>query len=117
MIKNLNGRKLSRTGAHRKALLRNLATSLFQYEKIKTTLPKAKELAKFSERLITLARPNDLNAKKALFREIANEEVRKKIFDVIVPRYQTKNGGYTQIFKLGQRRGDRAEIAIIKLLS
>ncbi|MHB9156403.1 MAG: 50S ribosomal protein L17 [Endomicrobiales bacterium] len=117
MIKNLGGRKLSRTGAHRRSLLRNLATSLFQHEKIQTTLPKAKELASFSEKLITRARPGDLNAIKALSREIKNEEVRKKIFDVLVPRYQKRNGGYTQILKLGQRKGDNATMAVVRLIS
>jgi len=117
MIKNLNRRKLSRTGAHRRALLRNLATALFQHEKVQTTLPKAKELASYSERLITLARANDMNARRALGREITDAQVQKKVFDILVPRYKDRSGGYTQIFRLGTRLGDRAEEAIIKLIS
>jgi large subunit ribosomal protein L17 len=117
MIKNIHRRKLSRTGAHRKALLRNLATSLFQHEKVTTTLPKAKELASFSERLITLARPGGLNARRALGREIKDKVVFQKVMDVLVPRYQNRAGGYTQIFRLGTRVGDRAEMAMIKLVS
>lgn len=116
MIKNLGARKLSRTGSHRKALLRNLATALFQHETIETTVPKAKELASYSEHLITLARPNDVNAKRALSREIKNADVLKKIFDVLVPRYQTRAGGYTRILKTRNRRGDSAEMALIKLV-
>ncbi|MFC1500975.1 50S ribosomal protein L17 [Elusimicrobiota bacterium] len=117
MIKNLNGRKLSVTSSHRKAMLRNLTTSLFQHEKIKTTLPKAKELVRFSEKLITSARPADLNAKKAVARELKDKAVIKKVFDVLVPRYEKRNGGYTKIFRLGTRIGDRAEIALVKLIS
>ncbi len=117
MIKNLNTRKLSRTGAHRKALLRNLATSLFQHEKVETTLAKAKELKRYSEKLITVARGNDLNARRQFAREIKSEIVNKKMFEVIVPRYQSRNGGYTRIYKAGFRSGDNAEVAVIKLVS
>ena len=117
MIKNTHRRKLSRTSAHRKAMLRNMATSLFQHEKITTTLPKAKELASFSERLITLARPGGLNAHRALAREIQDKQICQKVLEVLVPRYQNRNGGYTQIFRLGTRVGDRAEMAVVKLIS
>ena len=117
MIKNYNKRKLGRTSSHRKAVLRNLATSLFLHEKIRTTLPKAKELVRYSERLITNARPNDLNAKKMLAGEIKNEEVRKKISEVLVPRYLKRSGGYTKIYKIGMRTGDCAEMALVKLVT
>jgi large subunit ribosomal protein L17 len=117
MIKNYNKRKLSRTSSHKRALLRNMATSLLLHEKIKTTLAKAKELSSYSERLITLARPLDLNARKAVAREINDEQVRKKIFDVLVPRYKDRHGGYTQVFHTGTRRGDAAEMAIIRLIT
>jgi large subunit ribosomal protein L17 len=117
MIKNHNTRKLSRTPAHRKALLRNLATSLFQHEKITTTLSKAKEVARYSERLITRARANDLNAKKAVAAEIQDDLVRKKMFEVLVPRYQNRPGGYTKVLKLGTRRGDSADLAVITLIN
>jgi large subunit ribosomal protein L17 len=117
MIKNTHKRKLNRTGAHRKALLRNLATSLFQHEKITTTLPKAKELASFSEKLITMAKPATLNARRAISSEIKDKQVCQKLIEVLVPRYQARAGGYTQIYRLGTRPGDRAEMAIIKLIS
>jgi len=117
MIKNYGRRKLSVTSSHRRSLLRNLAQSLFQHEKITTTLSKAKEVAGFSERLITMARPKDLNARRALLREINNREVLKKLIDVLVPRYQDRKGGYTAIMRLGRRVGDRAEMAIVKLIS
>jgi large subunit ribosomal protein L17 len=117
MIKNFGRRKLSRTGGHRRSLLRNLATSLFLHEKIETTVAKAKELRVFAEKLITAAKPLDLNAKKAIFADIQNKDVRKKIFEVIVPRYQERKGGYTQIFKTSSRVGDDAKMAIIKLIS
>ena len=117
MIKNLGRRKLSRTGSHKKAMMRNLATSLFQHERIKTTLSKAKELAGYSAKLITIARPGDLNAKRALSREIKDDKVRSKIFEVIIPRYQNRPGGYTQIYRVGLRSGDRASMAVIKLVS
>ena len=117
MIKNYNTRKLGVTSSHRKAMLKNLATSLFLYEKITTTLAKAKELARYSEHLIAGARPNDLNAKKMLAAEIKNNEVRAKISGVLIPRYANRHGGFTKIYKLGTRQGDRAEMAIIKLLS
>ncbi len=117
MIKNYNTRKLGRTSSHRKAMLRNLATSLFLHEKITTTLPKAKELMRYSDRLISDAKPNDLVAKKLIAAEISNEEVRKKIRDVLVPRYSKRAGGYSKIYKIGPRTGDRAEMAIVKLIS
>ena len=116
MIKNLNGRKLAVTPSHKKAMMRNMATSLFLHEKVTTTVPRAKEVVKFAEKLITKAKVADLNAKKALHAEIANKEVIKKVFEVLVPRYKERNGGYTQIFKLGLRKGDCAEMAIIKLV-
>lgn len=96
--------------------MRNLATALFQHEKITTTFAKAKELSSYSERLITKAKAGDLSAKKAVAGEIKNTEVYKKIFDVLVPRYQGRAGGFTQVFKVGMRKGDAAEEAIIRLI-
>ena len=116
MIKNLGARKLSRTGSHRRAMLRNQATSLFQHESITTTLAKAKELSSFAERLITRAKPADVNAKRAISAELNNAEVKKKLFEVLVPRYAERKGGYTRIYKLGARTSDRAEMAVIKLV-
>lgn len=116
MIKNHNGSKLGVTSSHRKAMLRNLATELFLHEKITTTLPKAKELVSYSEKLVTKAKKGDLTAIRALHGEINNKDVVKKVFDVLVPRYKERNGGYTQIIKMGPRRGDSAEMAIVKLV-
>ncbi|MCL2389336.1 MAG: 50S ribosomal protein L17 [Elusimicrobia bacterium] len=116
MIKNTGGRKLSVTGSHKKAMMRNMATELFLHEKITTTLPKAKELVKFAERLVTKSKPADLAAIRAINAEIKNKEVVKKIFDVISPRYKERPGGYTKILKLGVRRGDSAQMAVVKLV-
>lgn len=108
-------RKLKRPSSHRKSLLRNLATSLLLHEKINTTYQKAKELSRFVEKLITIAKENNLTARRRISREIKNKFVYRKLFDVLVPRYKEKPGGYTQVFRLKWRKGDSAEIAIIKL--
>lgn len=117
MIKNLGGRKLSVTSAHRRSMLRNLATSLFQHEKIKTTVARAKEVASFSEKLITSARPGDMNAKRRISMDIKDKLIQKKLFEVLVPRYQNRPGGYTRVLKVGFRKGDNAEMAIVKLMA
>lgn len=98
-------------------MLRNMATSLFLHEKIKTTYARAKELQSYSERLITGAKPLTLDAKRKIFAEIKDKEVQKKIFEVLVPRFKERSGGYTQMYKLGNRVGDNAEIVLIRLLS
>jgi large subunit ribosomal protein L17 len=116
MIKTYNGSKLGVTGSHKKAMLRSLTKSLFLHEKITTTLPKAKELVRFSQKLITKAKKADLSAIRAIHAEINDKEVAKKVFSILVPRYQDRKGGYTQILKAGFRRGDSAEIAIVKLV-
>ena len=117
MIKNYNTRKLSVTAAHKRSMLRNMATSLFLHEKIQTTYAKAKELQRYSERLITDAKPLTLVAKRKIFAEIKNKEVQKKMFEVLVPRFKERPGGYTQMFKLGQRAGDNAQVVVIRLMS
>jgi len=117
MIKNYGGRKLSVTPSHRRSMLRNMATSLFQHEKVETTLARAKELQRYSERILTTARANDINARRAVDGEIKDKIVQKKIFDVLVPRYMSRNGGCTRVFKLGVRRGDNAQTALVKLIS
>lgn len=101
-------RKLGRTSAHREALLRNLTTSLLLYEKIITTVAKAKELRKIAERMITLAKRNDLHARRQAADVIQNERVLKKLFETIGERYRGRNGGYTRITKLEYRVGDGA---------
>ncbi|HSB60310.1 MAG TPA: 50S ribosomal protein L17 [Vicinamibacteria bacterium] len=111
-------RKLGRVTPHRTALLRNLATALFERERIRTTLPKAKELRPFAERLITLAKREDdrLHARRLVLRDIRDAVVVKKLFDSLGARYATRPGGYTRILRLGPRRGDGAEMAIVELL-
>src|SRR6185503_4105773 len=111
-------RKLGRITPHRNALLRNLATALFERERIQTTLMKAKELRPYAEKLITLAKRDDdrLHARRLAARDIQDHEVLKKLFDTLGARYATRRGGYTRILRLGPRRGDGAEMAILELL-
>ncbi|HEX9203624.1 MAG TPA: 50S ribosomal protein L17 [Vicinamibacteria bacterium] len=111
-------RKLGRITPHRTALLRNLATALFERERIRTTLPKAKELRPFAERLITLAKRevNRLHARRLVLRDIQDSTIVKKLFDSLGARYASRPGGYTRILRLGPRRGDGAEMAIVELL-
>jgi large subunit ribosomal protein L17 len=111
-------RKLGRVTAHRSALLRNLATALFEHGRIRTTLPRAKELRPFAERLITLAKRGDdrLHARRLVLRDIHDPAVVRRLFDTLGARYATRPGGYTRILKLGPRPGDGAEMAIVELL-
>ena len=111
-------RKLGRTTPHRIALLRNLTTALFERERIRTTLVKAKEVRPFAERLITLARREDdrLHARRLAARDIQDRAVVKKLFDTIGARYAARPGGYTRILRLGPRQGDGAEMALIELV-
>lgn len=110
------GRSLSRTASHRRAVLRNLATALFRHGRIQTTTAKAKELRPFAERLITLAKRGDLHARRLAARRIHDRDVLGKLFDEIGPRFADRPGGYTRILKLGARRGDAAETALIELV-
>jgi large subunit ribosomal protein L17 len=110
------GRNLSRTSAHKKATMRNMATSLFRHERIETTTAKAKELRPYAERLITLARRGDLHARRLAARRIQDREVLGKLFDDIAPRFEGRPGGYTRVLKLGHRKGDAAEMALIELV-
>jgi large subunit ribosomal protein L17 len=112
------GRKLGRVTPHRTALLRNLATALFERERIRTTLPKAKELRPFAERLITLARREGdrLHARRLARREIQDPKMVKKLFDTLGARFAGRNGGYTRILRLGPRSSDGTEMAVVELL-
>ena len=110
------GRKLGRTSEHRLALMRNLVTSLYKYERIETTLAKAKELRSPAEKLITMAKNGTLHARRNAFKMVRDKTILKKLFDNIGPRYSTRSGGYTRIFKLGNRLGDCAPMAIIELV-
>jgi len=111
------GRQLSRTSSHRRALLNNMATSLFQHERIVTTEAKAKELRPFAEKLITLARRGDLHARRLVERKVKDRTVLSKLFAEIGPRFAGRPGGYTRILKLGHRPGDGADQARIELLA
>ena len=116
MRHKVSKRKLNRTSSHRKALLANMAVSLIKHEQIKTTLPKAKELAPFVEKLITLGKKGDLNARRKLYSIIPEKIWGAKVFDVLAERYKDRNGGYTRVMKAGFRYGDSAPMAIIELV-
>ena len=109
-------RKLGRTTAHRNAMLRGMVTFLLENGSIETTLTRAKEVRAMAEKMITLGKKNDLASRRAALAYITKEDVVKKLFDQIAPKYASRNGGYTQIYKLGPRRGDAAEMALIKLV-
>lgn len=111
-----SGRKFGRNSSSRKAMMRNLATSLFKHEKIQTTDAKAKELRGFAERLITRARKGTLHDMRLVLTEIHDKTVVKKLFDEIAPRYTERPGGYTRVTRVGFRKGDGAELAIIELI-
>lgn len=115
MRKYKKGRKLSRKTGQRKALLKILAANLFLKEKIKTTKAKAKEISGYSEKMITRAKRGDLASKRLLIQSLDKKAV-NKLFTDIAPRYKEKNGGYTRIIKLGPRKSDGAEMAIIELV-
>ena len=111
-------RKLGRTTSHRLALLRNLATALFERERIRTTLMKAKELRPYAEKLITLAKRDEgrLHARRLVARDIHDPQVLRKLFESLGSRFADRPGGYTRILRLGPRKGDGAEMAILELL-
>jgi len=109
-------RKLGRTSDHRKAMLRAMVTFLLENGKIETTVTRAKEVRAMAEKMITLGKDNTLHAKRQVLAYVTKEDVAKKLFDEIAPKYAEKNGGYTKIIKIGPRRGDAAEMAIIELV-
>ena len=109
-------RKLSRTHSHRRALLRNLVSSLIEHERIETTLAKAKEARRVGERMITFAKRGDLSARRHVARYVHGEDTVRKLFDTVAPWYETRNGGYTRILKLGRRLGDAGEMALLELV-
>jgi ribosomal protein L17 len=116
-MKTFAGRKLGRPSKHRESLLKNLAASLLRHEKIRTTLPKAREVCRYAERIIAIAKSEEgLRAQRNVSKFIREEEVRKKLFEVLVPRFQSRNGGCTQIVKVGPRSGDAAPMAVVRLL-
>lgn len=111
-----SGRQLSRNSAHRWALMRNLITALLREEKIKTTEPKAKELRRWADRVITLGKQGTLHARRQVLSIVQDKAVVRKLFDSIGPRFKDRPGGYTRIIKLGIRRGDAAQMSLIELV-
>lgn len=111
------GRKLNRSSSHRIALARSQATALFRHGRIKTTLTKAKNLQPFVERLITTARGGDLHARRIVARDVHDKEILRTLMDEIAPRYAERNGGYTRIYRLTNRRGDDVQEALIELVN
>ena len=110
------GRRLDRTTEHRTAMFRNLVTSLFRHERIKTTTPKAKELKRYADKVITLAKKGTAHARRIANRDVRDVEVLNKLFGPIAARFKTRPGGYTRLVRVGHRAGDNAELAVIELL-
>src|SRR3954470_4549588 len=109
-------RKLSRNTSHRRSMLRNLVTDLLDHGRLMTTLPKAKEVRPLAEKMITLGKRDNLHARRQLQSFLLREAVAKKVFETIAPRFADRKGGYSRIIKLGHRKGDGADLAIIELL-
>ena len=109
-------RKLNRTASHRKAMFANMAASLIEHEQIVTTLPKAKEMKPFMDKLITLAKKGDLHARRQAIAKVRDRDAVKKLFEVMGERYAERQGGYTRVLKAGFRHGDNAPMAVIELV-
>ena len=109
-------RKLSRNSGNRKALFRSILVSFFRYGRIETTITKAKEVAAKSAAMITLAQKGTLAARRDAIAELQDEEIVRKLFDEVAPKYKERKGGFTRIYRVGPRRGDAAEMAIIELI-
>ena len=109
-------RKLGRPSDHRRAMLRAMVTFLLEKGKIETTVTRAKEVRSVTEKMITMAKTNSLHSKRQVLAFVTKEDVVKKLFDEVAPQYKERNGGYTRITRLGPRRGDAAEMAIIELV-
>lgn len=116
MRHRMKGRRMQRTGAHRQALLKNLAAALLKHEQIMTTLPKAKELRPYVEKLITLAKKGGLSNRRLTHSRLMDEVQEKKLFEVLADRYSDRNGGYTRIIRAGFRASDAAPMAVIELV-
>ncbi len=116
MRHGLSGRKLNRTKAHRKALFANLANALIKHEQIKTTLPKAKDLRPYIEKLITLAKRGTLHARRQVASKLRDDKTVQKLFSVLAERYKARKGGYTRVLKAGMRYGDAAAMGIVEFV-
>ena len=116
MRHGMSGRKLNRTSSHRKSMLSNMVISLFDHEQITTTLPKAKELRRMADKMITLGKRGDLHARRQAMSVLKNDEIVGKLFIDLAKRYKERNGGYTRVLKAGNRHGDMAPMAVIELV-
>lgn len=116
MRHNISGRKLNRTSSHRKAMFSNMVNALIKHEQITTTLPKAKELRPIIEKMVTLSRKNDLHSRRQAISKLQDNDMVKKLFEVLGPRYAERAGGYTRIIKAGFRYGDSAPMAVIEFV-
>ena len=116
MRHGFSGRRFNRSAAHRKAMFANMAAALIKHEQIETTLPKAKDLRRVVDRLITLGKRGDLHARRLAHARLRDDAMTRKLFEVLGPRYQERNGGYTRIMKAGFRYGDSAPMAVIEFV-
>ena len=116
MRHRLSGRKLNRTSSHRKAMFANMAAALVKHEQIKTTLPKAKELRPFVEKLVTLGKRGDLHARRQIIAKTRDEKTAAKLIDTLAERYKSRPGGYIRVLKAGFRQGDNAPMAVIEFI-
>ena len=116
MKHNIKNKKLNKNSSHRKAMFMNMSNSLIKHEQISTTLPKAKELKRFVEKIISLGKKGDLFSRRKAVSILQDQKMTKKIFEVLADRYKERNGGYTRIIKLGNRFGDNASMAVIELV-
>jgi len=116
MRHRLKGRKFNRTSSHRKAMFANMAVALLKHEQIKTTLPKAKDLRSFVDKLITLGKRGDLHARRQALSVLQDETITRKLFSTLAERYAARAGGYTRVLRAGFRYGDAAQMAVIELV-
>ncbi|MDC3177295.1 50S ribosomal protein L17 [Pelagibacteraceae bacterium] len=116
MRHNIKNKKLNKTSSHRKAMFMNMSNALIKHEQITTTLPKAKELRRFVEKIITLGKKGDLLSRRKSISILQDDKMSKKVFNVLADRYKNRSGGYTRIIKLGNRYGDNAPTAVIELI-
>ncbi|GJL99270.1 MAG: 50S ribosomal protein L17 [Methyloligella sp.] len=116
MRHGMKGRKLNKTSSHKKAMFANMASALIKHEQIITTLPKAKELKRVMDRLVTLGKRGNLHSRRLAAARLRDEAMAKKLFDVLAERYKDRNGGYTRVLKAGYRYGDSAPVAVIELV-
>ena len=116
MKHNIKNKKLNKTSTHRKAMFMNLSNALIKHEQITTTLPKAKELRRYIEKIITLGKNGNLQSRRKTISILQDQKMSKKVFDILADRYKDRKGGYTRIIKLGNRFGDNAPTAVIELV-